>query len=108
MGRLLNTSSVMMCPHLGTVSVTSLNFRARASGSYLVRPSDTFVITGCTYSPGSPHPCVTVQWTTTDQSSSADGDSTLSDSCEGMCLAADQAPQGTVQIVFTQQPVSGQ
>src|SRR6267143_3974268 len=47
MGNLLNTSSVMMCPHGGTVSAASSNTKAKA-GDFLLRPSDTFTIAGCT------------------------------------------------------------
>jgi hypothetical protein len=51
---------------------------------------------------------VTVQWLTQDLRSQVLSDSTLSESSVGLCLAADQAPQGTVLVTTTQELVSGQ
>jgi hypothetical protein len=109
MSGLLNTASMLMCPHGGTVIAITSNTRVNASSSPMVRVSDTFVIAGCTFStPGGPHPCMTVRWITNDLRSHAMSDFTLSDSSVGLCLAADQTPQGTVIISNTQQRVSGQ
>jgi hypothetical protein len=51
---------------------------------------------------------MTVQWMQTDTESKAGGDFTLSMNSQGMCLAATQAPQGSVVINNTQQQVTGQ
>ena len=108
MPNLLNTSSVMMCPHGGTVSVASSNTRAKGGGDFLIRSSDTFTIAGCPLNiSGSPHPCTQVKWVQTNQRSKAMNDATLSDASVGLCVAADQAPQGTVLINSTQPRVSG-
>src|SRR5437763_523053 len=105
---LLNTSSVLMCPHGGTVSAVSSNSRAKAGGDFILRSSDTFTIAGCPFIIGtSPHPCVQVQWVVSDQRSKAVSDFTLNESSVGLCKAGDQAPQGTVLINFTQPRVSG-
>ena len=107
MSGLLTQSSVLMCPHGGTVNAVTTNTRASAAGSPLLRASDTFLIAGCPFAlPSGPHPCMTVQWLVTNLRSKAVGDFTLSDSSVGMCLAGDQAPQGTV-IVTTQARVKG-
>jgi hypothetical protein len=109
MSGLLNTNSVLMCPHGGTVTATTSNNRVLAAGAPVLRAADTFVITGCPFPPtGTPHPCVTVQWQTTDQRSLMIDKLTLSESSVGVCLAGDQAPQGFVVISSTQQRVSGQ
>jgi hypothetical protein len=105
---LLNTSSVMMCPHGGMVQAVTSNTKAKAAGDFLVRSSDTFTIVGCPFILGLvPHPCVQVQWVLTALQSKAVGDFTLTESSVGLCLAADQAPQGTVLIQFTQPGVAG-
>ncbi|MBZ5510979.1 MAG: hypothetical protein LAN70_07385 [Acidobacteriia bacterium] len=109
MAGLLNSSSVLMCPHLGTVSVVTSNTRVKGGGDFLLRSSDTFTIKGCTLNvSGAPHPCIQVQWMESDLRSKAAGDFTLSEDSVGMCVAADQAPQGTVLIQFTQPQVSGE
>jgi uncharacterized Zn-binding protein involved in type VI secretion len=108
MAGLLNTSSVMMCPHGGTVSAISSNTKAKAGGSYILRSSDTFTIAGCPLNvAGAPHPCVQVRWIQPALESKAVSDSTLTASSVGLCVAADQAVQGTVLIQTTQSQVSG-
>ena len=110
MPSLLTTSSVLMCPHGGTVSAASSNTKAKA-GDFIVRPSDTFTIAGCPFTlPGAPpipHPCMTVQWIKSTLRCKAAGDFALAQDSIGMCLAADQAPQGTVLIQSTQMRTSG-
>ncbi len=108
MANLLNTSSVLLCPHGGTVEIVSSNTQVMAGGDPLVTASDTFTISGCTFSIGpNPHPCVEVQWVTPDESSQIGGDFTLNEDSVGLCVAADQAVQGAVEIDSTQESVSG-
>jgi hypothetical protein len=110
MGALLTTASMLMCPHGGTVSAITSNTQVNAGGSPLVRASDTFVIAGCPFTlPGSvPSPCMTVQWISPDTRSQVASDFTLSEASVGLCLAATQAPQGTVLINSTQEQVTGE
>jgi len=108
MSNLLTTSSMMMCPHGGTVNAISSNTKAKADGGYLLRSSDTFIIAGCPLNvAGAPHPCMQVQWVQTALKSKAIGDFTLTLDSVGLCVAADQAVQGTVLINTTQPKVSG-
>ena len=105
---LLNSSSVMMCPHGGQVTAITANARAKAEGDFILRSSDTFVIAGCPFVIGIvPHPCVQVQWVQPDTRSQVISDFTLSETSVGLCVAPDQAIQGTVLVIFTQPRVSG-
>lgn len=112
MGALLTTASMLMCPHGGTVSAITSNTKTTAGGSPLVCATDTFTIAGCPFqlpgTPPIPSPCVSVQWIQTNTESTVDGNPTLSMNSQGLCLAATQAPQGTVVISSTQQQVTGQ
>jgi hypothetical protein len=109
MAGLLNSSSVLVCPHGGTVSVVTSNTRVNAGGGAVVRAGDSFLVAGCPFILGLvPHPCVEVQWVVPASRSQALGDFTLTEDSIGLCTAADQAVQGTVQIVFTQPQVTGQ
>jgi hypothetical protein len=109
MGNLLNTSSILMCPHGGTVSVITTNTQVMAAGDPVLRASDTFLIAGCPFVVGIPlHPCMQVQWVQPDTESQVLGDFTLSEDSVGLCVAADGAMQGTALIVFTQLQVSGE
>jgi hypothetical protein len=108
MANLLTTASQLMCPHGGTVTAVTSNARSTAGGSPIVRSTDTFTVVGCPFAPsGVPHICVRVQWVQPAAQSRAGGDLTLTEQSVGLCLAADQAPQGTGQIVVTQPRVSG-
>lgn len=109
MAQLLTTASSMMCPHGGQVQAVSSNTRANA-GAPILRGSDTFTIAGCAFTlppPIGPHPCVTVQWIKSNLRSKAAGDFMLAADSVGLCLAGDQAPQGTVIVASTQTKGSG-
>ncbi len=106
MGELLSTSDIMMCPHGGQVSISSLQASASAEALF-VRPGDIFTIAGCAMMVGpSPHPCVIVEWQSPSSRVKA-GDRggavfVLTTDSVGICKAADQAPQGQVLIQKTQ------
>ena len=103
---LLTTASTLQCPHGGTVSIVSANTKAQA-GAALALASDTFTIAGCSFSlPSGQHPCMKVQWLKTNMKTTVNGQPTLSQDSSGLCLAADQAPQGPVSIVQTQPKAS--
>ncbi len=104
---LLTTSAVMMCPHGGTVTGSPGATQAKAD-AIILRKSDTFTIAGCTFSPGPvPHPCVSVNWVVAAMRAKHASDFVLTTSSVGLCVAADQAPQGTVIISSAQPRVSG-
>jgi hypothetical protein len=108
MGALLNRAAQLMCPHGGKVQITTTNTKTKAGGDYVVRAGDTYLITGCPFVVGiPPHPCVSIRWVVTAFQSKAVSDSCLTTDSVGLCIAADQAVQGTVTIVNTQQVVSG-
>ena len=107
MPALLTVASSMMCPHGGTVTATPGSTSARA-GAPILRGSDTFVIAGCTFAPGgAAHPCVSVNWVSTATRVKHGGALVLNQSSVGLCVAGDQAPQGSVLINSTQAQVSG-
>jgi len=108
MPNLLTSSSVLMCPHGGTVNIVSANTRVQAAGGFVLRSSDTFLIVGCPFNlGGAPHPCVMINWVQPDTGSQVLGDFTLSEQSVGLCAAADQAVQGAVLVTGTQPRVAG-
>jgi hypothetical protein len=108
MSALLTTASTLQCPHGGMVTLVTSNATTQVNGTYAITSSDTLSIAGCPFNVGgSPHPCTTVQWVSTDTNSTIGGNATLSESSVGLCLAADQAPQGSVMITAGQSVVSG-
>ena len=108
MASLLNASSVMMCPHGGTVNVISTDSRLRAVDGQVLRSSDTYLVTGCPFALGlPPHPCVAITWVQPDSHSQGTGDFTVSEQSVGLCQSADQAAQGSALIIFSQPQVTG-
>lgn len=108
MSAFLTAASTMTCPHGGTVLASPGSTRASA-GAPILRVSDTTTIAGCPFVLGNvPSPCVTVQWTAPAGRVRAGGDPALTQASVGLCLAATQAPQGTVLIAATQARASGQ
>lgn len=108
---LLTTASSLMCPHGGTVSIVSANARVLAAAP-LALATDTFTIAGCPFQipvgPALvPHPCVSVQWVLSNLHTFVNGAPTLNADSAGLCLAADQVPQGPVSVVQTQPSAMG-
>ncbi len=99
MPALLTASATMMCPHGGMISAAPGSTRAQAGGAPILRASDTFVVAGCTFQiSGAPNPCVSAQWVQSATRVKHGGDFVLNESSTGLCLAATQAPQGSVII----------
>jgi len=112
-GQSITTASTLMCPHGGTVSITSSNTSVNAQGGALALMTDTFTISGCPFqipapSGTVPSPCLTVQWVVSDMRNTVNGVPTLSSSSVGLCLSGTMIPQGPVSVVSADQQVSTQ
>jgi hypothetical protein len=107
MPALLTASSTMMCPHGGTVTAVPGQTQAIA-GAPVLCSSDSCTIAGCAFNISNvPSPCVTVQWVQAAARVQAGGNPVLNEASVGLCLAATQAPQGTVLIAATQPAAAG-
>lgn len=109
---LLTVASTLMCPHGGSVVIASTNASVSAGGVPLALATDTWTISGCPFQiPVGvgmvPHPCVTVAWLKTGLRTTVNGVPTVGLDSAGLCLAADQIPQGPVVIAQAQPRVSG-
>jgi hypothetical protein len=106
MPALLTASSTMMCPHGGQATAIPGQTNAVADAPILLM-TDTVTIAGCSFMIGTvPSPCISVQWVEGATRVKA-GDFVLNESSVGLCLAATQAPQGSVIISETQAKVEG-
>jgi hypothetical protein len=77
--------------------------RVLVSGQPVATLPDPSTIAGCVFNvSGAPHPCVRVQWTVGATRVLIDGKPALLQMSTGLCLAADQAPQGPPVITTTQ------
>lgn len=106
---LLTSSSQIICPHAGQVSVIPSNFRVKAMGSPVATMGDQYLIAGCAFTipPGKPQPCIKVQWLVPATRVRVGGQPVLLQNSSGLCQSAEQIPQGPPNAVVTQMRVKG-
>ena len=110
MAQTLNINATLMCPHGGSVQIISSNTKLQVDGAFAALSTDQFLISGCPFTipPGTPSPCLTVQWLVTDMQNTVGGNPTLSMASTGLCMSPAQVPQGPVTIVNAQTKVQTQ
>jgi len=101
-----------ICPHGGQVSVVSTNTRVKVMGQYAAVMGDTYTVAGCPFQipvgPGTkPQPCVKVQWIVPALRVKVMGKQVLLKASPGICLSAEQIPQGPANVMMTQMRVKG-
>ncbi len=107
-GMLVHVGATILCPHAGQASVVSSNTRVMVSNQFVALVDDNYPIAGCPFVLGNtPHPCVKIQWLVPATRVFVNKKPVILQSSSGLCLAADQAPQGPPNIVMTQLRVKG-
>jgi len=98
-----------MCPHAGPVQTISSNTRVLVSGMPVATMADTFLVAGCAFTvpPGKPQPCVKVQWLVPATRVLVNGQPPILQTSVGLCLSAEQIPQGPPTVVVNQTRVIG-
>jgi hypothetical protein len=109
---MLTDGATIMCPHGGTVSITTSNTQVKADGQAIVTMSDTFTISGCPFqipigTGTKPQPCVTLQWIKPAVRVRLNGQPVLLQDSQGICQSAEQIPQGPPNVVTTQMRAKG-
>jgi hypothetical protein len=105
---ILTTASTLLCPHGGRVILTTGNTRARIQGSPALLLTDLHAVVGCPFTVGTkPQPCVTVRWLVGAVQTRVDGIPVLLRNSVGLCLSAEQIPQGPPTVVQVQQLAKG-
>jgi hypothetical protein len=111
-GGMITSTSILQCLHGGSVRILSSNTRSQAAGGFIATMSDNFIVVGCPFqipaTPPIPSPCVTVRWLSGDAKTQINGQPSLSSSSVGLCLNAQQIPQGPVIILGGQTRVFSQ
>src|SRR5262245_56443509 len=102
-GQIVMVGATLRCPHSGQVSVATSNTRVLLGGQPAATVADTYAITGCTFTVGTkPQPCVQVQWLEPATRVLANNQLVILDNSSGLCLSADQIPQGPPTVIATQ------
>jgi hypothetical protein len=106
-GPLLHVGATVLCSHGGPAQFVSTNARVLVGGMPVATFADQTLVAGCAFNPGAPHPCVRVQWLVPAARVLVNGAPALLQTSTGLCLAADQAPQGAPVPVTVQPRVVG-
>lgn len=103
-GPFFHVGAVAMCPHGGQVTTISSIARVLVNGMPVATMGDQFMVVGCAFTvpPGKPQPCVRVQWLTPTVRCLVNGQPAIIQTSTGLCLSADQVPNGPPLIVTTQ------
>lgn len=102
-GPLFHVGATAMCPHGGPVTTIPSAPRVLVNGMPVATMGDTYLIAGCAFNiAGAPHPCVRVQWLVPAARVLVNGMPAILQTSVGLCLAADQAPQGPPIVAATQ------
>lgn len=106
---LLHAGAQIICPHGGQIAGTPVGARVMVAGNPVATVAYSYVITGCAFTvPATrPRPCRTLQWNVPATRVLVGGHPALLQSSSGICLSADQHPQGSSTVVTTQTRAMG-
>lgn len=104
---ILTTQSSAMCPHGGTVQLTTSNTLVKIDQVAALLQTDVHSIAGCPFFKGpTPSPCLTVTWITGATQAKVNQVPMLLQNSIGLCQSA-TGPQGTVIITNVQTKAQG-
>ncbi len=111
-GLIVTTSSSAICTHGAQVAIISSNTRVMAAGAPVAVLNDQFTVTGCPFqvpvgAGTKPQPCIKIQWIAPAVRVRVGGQPVILQSSSGICLSAEQIPQGPPTVVATQPRVKG-
>jgi hypothetical protein len=107
-GFLDHVGASAICPHGGQITTLPGNPRVRVSSQPVATMADQSLVAGCVFTVGpKPQPCVRVQWLVPAVRVRAGGQPVLLQDSQGLCLSAEQIPQGPPTILVTQPRVKG-
>jgi hypothetical protein len=107
-GLLMQVGATVMCTHGAPVSIVPGNARVLLGGQPAATMSDQSMIAGCPFVVGTkPQPCIKVQWTVPAARVMLGGQPAILQSSVGLCLSAEQIPQGPPNVIVTQLRVKG-
>lgn len=108
---ILTTLSSAQCPHGGTVMLnTTADTLCQIDGGFALLLTDVHTVAGCPFQkPGPvPSPCVTVRWLSGATQTKVNQTPVLLQTSTGLCLSAEQIPQGPAIITQVQPRAKGQ
>jgi hypothetical protein len=104
---ILTTASTVMCPHGGMAQLVTSNTEALAGGAPALLQTDVHTILGCPFTPLAWSPCLAIRWVTGATQVSVRNVPVLLQNSVGLCLNAQQLPQGVAIVLQVQQQARG-
>ena len=96
---LLNSDSIILCPHGGVVSHTPLSGTGyRVDGRFPMLLGDLYQIMGCSFVSGYGSPCLSVQWVTASTMLIVKSQPALVATSVGLCISAGGGGMGPAII----------
>lgn len=108
-GFLLHVGASAICPHGGQITIIPSSPRVLVSGQPVATFPDTTLVAGCAFTiPGpKPQPCIKVQWLVPAARVMVNHQPALLQTSQGLCLSAEQIPQGPPNVIAGQVRVKG-
>jgi uncharacterized Zn-binding protein involved in type VI secretion len=99
---LLHVGATIHCSHGGQVSMSS-QAKVRVDGQRAATLGDTFSVSGCSFQVPvvvgtKPQPCTRVQWLKVATRVRVNGQPVVLEDSSGICLSAEQIPQGSPEV----------
>lgn len=100
----LTTNGTVICPHGGSVSLSTSQSDVEAEGGKVILTSDEHSISGCPFQipagPSTkPQPCVKVKWVQGTAQAKVNDTAIVNQASVGLCYSAEEIPQGPAVIV---------
>jgi hypothetical protein len=105
---ILTTMSTILCPHGGSVALTTANTMVDIDGGKALLLTDQHSVSGCPFqvpigTGTKPQPCVIVRWLgSASTQAKVNGTPVLLQTSTGLCFSAEQIPQGPPVVAAVQ------
>jgi hypothetical protein len=100
----LTTNGTVLCPHGGTVNLSTRQSEVEAEGGKVIMISDEHAISGCPFqipvgAGTKPQPCVKLKWVMGASQVKVNDTAVINQASVGLCYSAEEIPQGPAVIV---------
>lgn len=107
-GPLAHVGNLTLCTHGIPATVVPTNARVLVGGQPVTTMSDQYLIAGCPFMAGLvPMPCVRIQWLVPAMRVLVNGSPALLQTSVGLCMSAQQTPNGPPTVPVNQPLVIG-
>jgi hypothetical protein len=107
-GPLAHVGNLTLCTHGIPATVVPTNTRVLVGGQPVTTMSDQYLIAGCPFMAGPvPMPCVRIQWLVPAMRVLVNGSPALLQTSVGLCMSAQQTPNGPPTVPVNQPRVIG-